>query len=304
MWESYIDELARRNDIDHVNFRSKRNGWGILFEVNYLNLGHYTRKLNVNLYGKLFLNALMSRPSCYGCKFKMPNSRSDLTLGDAWGVAKFAPEMFDSRGVSVVFLHTDKGRNFFEQTNLTTRQVRFIDATWNNLSSTISESTDPRRVKFFADFAADDDKYAAMEKYYFQDDAELRKQIGKLNRRAFRVAYREIVASVRQKFTENILVATPFDDDAKKSLIERFTQNNPNGTIYFLRLNDKGELVCREEFSSLDLPIKSEVAALKDFAEKFNVTQVVASEPLNLDVPAVAEWLKVCGLPVQVLAQV
>ena len=142
-----------------------------------------------------------------------------------------------------------------------------------------------------------------MEKYYYQDDAELRKQIGKLNRRAFGTAYREIVASVRQKFTQNILVAAPLDDDAKKSLIERFAQNNPNSTLYFLRLNDKGELICREEFSSLDLPIKSEVAALKDFAKEFNIAQVVASEPLNLNVPAVAEWLKVCGLPTKLFVQ-
>ncbi|MBR3745415.1 MAG: hypothetical protein IKN27_00455, partial [Selenomonadaceae bacterium] len=60
----------------------------------------------------------------------------------------------------------------------------------------------------------------------------------------------------------------------------------------------------RESFSSPDLPIKSEFAALNDFAKKFNIAQVVAGDPMNLNVPAVAEWLKICGLPVQVLAQV
>ncbi len=304
VWESYIDELARRNDIDHVNFRSKRDGWSILFEVNYLNRGHYTRKLSFNLYGKLFLNALISRPSCYACKFKFPDSRSDLTIGDAWGVKKFAPEMFDNRGVSVVFLHTDKGRKFFEQANLTTRQIKFIDATWNNPSSTISEGQDPRRADFFADFAKETDKFAVMEKYYYQDVAELRKEIFLQNRRTFKRSYRAIVASVRQKFTENILVASLFDDDAKELLIDHFAQTVPNGTLYFLRLNDKDELICRENFSTLDFPIKSEVAALNDFAKKYNIVQVVASDPLNLNSPAVEEWLKVCGLPVQVLAQV
>ena len=49
------------------------------------------------------------------------------------------------------------------------------------------------------------------------------------------------------------------------------------------------------------MPIKSEFAALNDFAKKFNVTQVIASDPLNLNVPAVAEWLKVFGVPVQFL---
>ncbi|MBE8951770.1 MAG: hypothetical protein SR1Q7_01330, partial [Quinella sp. 1Q7] len=113
----------------------------------------------------------------------------------------------------------------------------------------------------------------------------------------------DTVTAARQKFTKNILVVSPLDDGAKAFLIDHFAQTIPNGTLYFLRLNDKGELICRENFSTLDLPIKSEVAALNDFAKKFNIVQVVAGDPLNLNSPAVAEWLKVCGLPVQVLAQ-
>ena len=303
VWESYIDDMRHRNDIAHVNFRSKRNGWAIsTMEIDYFNRALYLRKLNANLYGKLFLYGLFERPSCHACKFKYPNGQSDLTLGDAWGVTRYAPEMYDSRGTSVIFVHTDKGRNFFERMNLRAKQVKFFDAANGNIPFVTPLTADTRRAEFFADFAAAADKFAVMEKYYYQDDVELRKQAGKQNRVAFRVAYRAIVASVRKKFTENILVAAPIDDnDAKAFLIDHFKKMVPNGTLYFLRLNDKGELICRENFSTLDLPIKSEIVALNDFAKKFNIVQVVAGDPLNLNAPAVEEWLKVFGLPVQFL---
>ncbi len=292
LWESYIAELGHRNDIAHVNFRSKRNGWGGDIEINYSDKGHYLKKHMSNLYVKLFLIGLSERPSCHACKAKIPNNRSDLTIGDAWGVKNFAPEMYDSRGTSIVFIHTDKGKKFFEQTTLLTRQVRFIDATRYNLATVISENNDPRRAEFFADLSKTADKYAVMEKYYFQDDAELRKQTRKLNNRAYSVAYREIAAAVRKKFTENILVAAPIDDDAKKILIDRFAQTNPNSTIYFLRLNAKGEFVCKENFSALDFPLKKEADALKDFAEKFNVTKIVTDAVAKFDEPVVSDWLE------------
>ncbi|MBE8952423.1 MAG: Coenzyme F420 hydrogenase/dehydrogenase, beta subunit C-terminal domain [Quinella sp. 1Q7] len=304
VWESYIDEWTRRNDIAHINFRSKRNGWGSGIEINFFNRGFYFLKLNVDLYGKLFLYGLFERPSCHACKFKYPNGQSDLTLGDAWGVTRYAPEMYDSRGTSIIFVHTPKGKKFFERMNLRAKQVRFFDAANGNIPFVTPLTADTRRADFFADFTAAADKFAVMEKYFAQDDAELRKEIFLQNRRTFKRSYRAIVASVRQKFTENILVVSPFADDAKAFLIDHFSQTIPNGTLYFLRLNDKDELICRENFSTLDLPIKSEVAALNDFAKKYNIVQVVANDPLNLNAPAVAEWLKVCGLPVQVLAQV
>ena len=303
VWETYIDRLGYSHDIAHVNFRSKYAGWGQFIDINFADRVHILNANGKNLYSKLFLNAISERPSCSACKFKYPDGQSDLTIGDAWGIQNFAPEMFDSRGVSVVFLHTDKGRQFFEQANLTTRQVKFFDSIIKNpllISPTVA---DPRRAEFFAEFAAAVNKFAVMEKYFAQDDAVIRKRVRKWIGRAFGAAYRAIAASVRQKFTGNILVVSPLDDDAKKSLTEHFAKTNPNAALYFLRLNDNGELVCKEDFSSLDMPIESEVAALNDFAAQFNVAQVVANDPLNLDVPAVGEWLKVCGLPVQFLAQ-
>ena len=293
IWENYIGELGREHEIKHVNFRSKRNGWSSTLDINFSDRGHIFGANNKNLYGKLFLSGLSERPSCHECKAKIPNNRSDLTIGDAWGVKNFAPEMFDSRGTSIVFIHTDKGKKFFEQTTLRAQQVNFHSAANSNIAAVIGLNADPRRADFFADFAKAADKFAVMEKYYYADlDETARKELKNQQRRNYGKAYREIAAAVRKKFTENILVAAPLDDDAKKILIDRFAQTNPNSTIYFLRLNDKGEFVCKENFSALDFPLKKEAGALKDFAEKFNVTKIVTDAVAKFDSPVVSEWLE------------
>ena len=40
---------------------------------------------------------------------------SDLTIGDFWGIKKVKPEMDDGMGTSLVILHTDKGREIWEE---------------------------------------------------------------------------------------------------------------------------------------------------------------------------------------------
>ena len=49
------------------------------------------------------------RPSCYTCKFTSINRTGDITLGDYWGVEKYFPNFYDPKGVSLMFLNTEKG---------------------------------------------------------------------------------------------------------------------------------------------------------------------------------------------------
>lgn len=301
VWEYYIDELANRNDIAHVNFRSKRKGFGSHIEINYFDRGHYIKQNVKNLYGKLFLQGFSERPSCQICKFKIPHGKSDLTIGDAWGIKKFAPEMFDNRGVSIVFIHTPKGKDFFEQTTLKTKQVKFVDAINNNHHSISPTIADSRRENFFEDFAKTADKFTVMEKYYYQEDEEIRKKVRKQNSDSFKKIFRDIAAQIRKNFKQNILIVSmTLDDNTKKSLFDYFNQNLPGVNLYVLqRVEDKKKFVCTESFSSLTFDIKEEVDALKDFAKRFNVTEILIDKELKSIPPFVTEWLKSCGLPVK-----
>lgn len=70
-----------------------------------------------NIYMRGFLSNLYLRPSCYKCTAKGGTSDSDLTIADFWGIQKFHPEFDDDKGISLVFVHTNKGKTVIERLN-------------------------------------------------------------------------------------------------------------------------------------------------------------------------------------------
>lgn len=301
LWENYIGELGYAHEIRHVNFRSKRNGWtNFNVEVNFADQGYYSRSINSDTYGKIFLSNLTLRPSCHACKFKFPNGQSDLTIGDAWGVQTFAPEMFDNRGTSVIFVHTLKGKAFLERTTLKLRQVKFFDAVRYNPAMTVPLAADGRRGNFFAHFSAIADKFAVMQYYAQQDDSAVRKQVAEQNHRALMQSLQEIAANLRRKFERNVLIfATPRDEREQKILGDYFEQNIPNVGVYILRPVGKGKIFCAENFSSLSFVLNETPDVLSAFAKQFKVAAIFVDRSIKFDSPVVVEWLKSCGLPIQ-----
>ncbi len=64
----------------------------------------------------IWLNHLMSRPSCYSCPFTTQDRVADLSLGDLWGVQKKWPELYNrNRGASLVICNTPKGEDALKQ---------------------------------------------------------------------------------------------------------------------------------------------------------------------------------------------
>lgn len=53
-----------------------------------------------NPFWQIWLNHLMSRPSCYRCPFAEQGRTADITLGDLWGVHLFCPELYGKNGGS------------------------------------------------------------------------------------------------------------------------------------------------------------------------------------------------------------
>ena len=56
------------------------------------------------------------RPSCYECKYKRINHPGDITIADYWGIEKIAPDFDDNKGVSLVLINNEKGREIFKKT--------------------------------------------------------------------------------------------------------------------------------------------------------------------------------------------
>lgn len=68
-----------------------------------------------NPYWSIWLEHLMSRPSCYECPYTTPERSADITLGDLWGVHLYCPELYGKNaGTSLVICNTKSGRDALE----------------------------------------------------------------------------------------------------------------------------------------------------------------------------------------------
>lgn len=68
-----------------------------------------------NPFWSIWLNHLMSRPSCYQCPFANTKRLADISLGDLWGVHLYCPELYGrNAGASLVVCNTEKGRQALE----------------------------------------------------------------------------------------------------------------------------------------------------------------------------------------------
>lgn len=120
-WRDYIDYIERKNKqkVIEVNFRDKTKfGWtahkeSFKLEDTYTYTYTYT-----------FYQHIMFRRSCGVCHFTNLKRPSDITIGDFWGWQKVNPEFnADDKGVSLVLLNTEKGKNLFE---LIKSEINFI----------------------------------------------------------------------------------------------------------------------------------------------------------------------------------
>ncbi|WP_281532025.1 Coenzyme F420 hydrogenase/dehydrogenase, beta subunit C-terminal domain [Anaerocolumna aminovalerica] len=120
LWKKNVDYIEKKihSKLVSVNFRCKKYGghseYGIAYKNDKQKKAHYSSK-EEDPYIQMFLNDLSLRPSCYNCKFKGIHRNSDITLGDFWGIDDFAKRLNDGYGVSVVVVHSNKGKNLFEQ---------------------------------------------------------------------------------------------------------------------------------------------------------------------------------------------
>lgn len=85
----------------------------------------------INPFWSVWLNHLMSRPSCYQCKFTTAERVADITLGDLWGVHIYCPELYGNNGgASLVIGNSEKGKLIIKeaQRKLFGHELKFEDA--------------------------------------------------------------------------------------------------------------------------------------------------------------------------------
>ena len=69
-----------------------------------------------NPFMKGFLSNITIRPSCSLCPAKGGRSQSDISMADFWGIKEIDKRFYDPNGVSLVFVHTEKGDSIIGNT--------------------------------------------------------------------------------------------------------------------------------------------------------------------------------------------
>ena len=273
LWESYIEYRAQGHDIARVNFRSKRFGWtNNHLEITFYDCGYYAMNNGADLYLKYFSQAVNERPSCHECKFKFPDGKADITIGDAWGVQNFAPNFFDNRGTSLVIVHTDKGRDFFKTANLINRSVSFDVVPMCNPHSLASSVPDDNRQNFFDDIKKFPD-IAVMQKYFNQP----RHKSGRsANDKAFQkyMAILQNLATLREK---NLLFITPPINDDTLNKIPR----DKDSGFYILQLTAENQATFIDDLHPFMKFGIANFENLREIINSFHITEIFIDGKIN-----------------------
>ena len=114
--------LNAKSPIGDIKFRDKTDGWekyrfvvcrksAAKADKNSVLLSDMHRN---NPYMKGFLADIYLRPSCYNCPAKSGKSGSDIQMADFWGIREIDKQFYSSQGVSMLIVHSKKGRDLIE----------------------------------------------------------------------------------------------------------------------------------------------------------------------------------------------
>ena len=155
-WEKYLKHIERTvgEKAMSVNFRSKENGWRLYGMNIHLSDGScYYKTMDEDPFMSIFRKDYCLRESCYQCVTKEKGSCADITIGDFWGVENVVPEMDETRGISLVIVHTEKGSKLFKSvfSSLNGKQVVYEAALAKNRAYHRSVARPSERDMFFRD---------------------------------------------------------------------------------------------------------------------------------------------------------
>ncbi len=157
LWRKYIHYVKSKlkASIENVDFRHKniRDVKELMMYIKATNGRIYKDYEDNDPFYCFFLNNYCLRPSCYSCHFKSCNHLADITIGDFWGIEHVAPEFPKGEKVSLVLLHSEKGKNVFEllKKDMRIQQTEYKESISNNNAYLKSVPYPKERDSFFCD---------------------------------------------------------------------------------------------------------------------------------------------------------
>ncbi|WP_302518813.1 Coenzyme F420 hydrogenase/dehydrogenase, beta subunit C-terminal domain [Megamonas funiformis] len=120
VWKKYLEVQRKKygNNIKNIIFRDKKY-YGYKYSQMTIrdnrggDLGHLGVESDIML--RAFFSDICDRPSCYECAFKKRYRVSDFTIWDCFITGLIAKDFDDDKGTTRVLIHTQKGKNIFEE---------------------------------------------------------------------------------------------------------------------------------------------------------------------------------------------
>lgn len=181
VYRKYLDSLEEKYDskIISVKAKNKELGWrNLTRKVTFANGKSYYGVLMEDDFRRGYHTNVYCRPSCYECVFKGFPRMSDITIGDYWGVEKYAPNLDNNIGTSLILLNSSKGQRFFEtvKENFIYKKLPLEAAFGGNVA--LFNPIEPSKIdrkSFFEDL----DKYGfdyVVNKYFPSQDEDVVKK--------------------------------------------------------------------------------------------------------------------------------
>ena len=140
VWEEYVKwiEEKYKDKVVATDFRNKKFGWRSHVETFKLKTTGKEIKRSTFRFFYFLNDHLAVRKSCAKCKFTNLKRPGDLTIGDFWGWENNSTEWNDNKGISLLLINTEKGKQLFEQVN-----TRFL----NSIKSNTTDCLQPQLIE-------------------------------------------------------------------------------------------------------------------------------------------------------------
>lgn len=137
-WMSYL-EKKEKSKLNSVVFRDKTFGWGAGVPTYDFENGQTSHNRS---YYVLFVENLILNECCYECSYADKQRKSDITIGDFWGIEKteFAGQN-DNKGFSIVFLRDQRLLPLLGGSFIPLQDQRYTQANMENPSGRNSKSS-------------------------------------------------------------------------------------------------------------------------------------------------------------------
>lgn len=189
IWNEYLNYMSNGNNVKSVSFRDKKFGWHYFSMRITTDKSNYVKRLDQDVFTRLFLDNIILRPSCYNCKYKRRVRISDFTLSDCWRPSKVESKLKDDdKGLSMIFVNSEKGKKLFDliKADLTYQEVDYNLAISSQIAATESVPMNPNRDVFFKAVKQSGFAFVPSNWYGFNPVGEMKKTAiyykGKLTR--------------------------------------------------------------------------------------------------------------------------